>query len=398
MRKILKIAIYIFGVFVFVSVAGYALLTAYGYQFDLLRRNIIKTSILDIDNKLNDVSVFLNEDFISYTLPHQIKNLAPGNYNLSVLRPGYKTWEKKVKLEEDIATRVSDIILVPEDIESVSKIIKDNFTFTDFIYNKKYVVFINQNLKHIQVFSFNKNGEYSLETISYSFDDLIHSFYFADLDRIVFGYEDSVHIIDLRDKKINRIMIPGNFDNLYVFFNPNLQAFYLNSGSIYTADIDENSSMKSNTLAFKYSDTPIQNFIIKKYNSDIYIRFNNALYVFENGLIHKIDDDVISMPIFTGRGEMLYLKKGQEIVEYDFETEQLDLLARFADQVETVEVFGTGKHLFLNKSNILSICDLEIKNCFKLLDIHSNDEFIIPPGAKFFLRFMDNRLIKYNLQ
>lgn len=398
MKKFLGIVIHIFGVFLFLAAAGYALLTAYGYQVDLLNRNIVKTSILDIESKLDNVSVFIDEEFITDKLPYQVKNLSPGSHNLSVYRPGYIRWQKNIEIREDIVTTANGIIMVPEDVNKISDVIKEDFEFTDIVYNKKYILFIDKNLNKIHVYNFYNDGNYSIDHINYIFNNVSGPLYFADTDRVVIPYKDSAYILDLQNKSTKNIIIPDEFNTFYVAYNPGLKAFYVNDGSIYTADIDENSSIKSNSLIYEFEDKVVDNFELIKNNSDIFLKFNNELFFYTEGELEKIDDNVIKNPVFSETGDIYYIRKGQEIIKYNLQSDKKKLLARFSEKIDCIESYEKGKHIYIKKGDNLSICDIDFENCFDLLNVQPEKSLVIMSGSPYFITADEEEVIKYDLR
>ncbi len=109
----------------FAAVSLSALFYAYGYQYDVHKQDVKKTSIIDLLGSISESKVFLSGKIVSNFLPYQIKGVEPGNYLLSVAKNGFRYWQRNIKVEADLVTIVNDILLVPDRIESYMKFIKD---------------------------------------------------------------------------------------------------------------------------------------------------------------------------------------------------------------------------------------------------------------------------------
>jgi hypothetical protein len=108
----------------FVAVCIAALFYAYGYQYDLRKQDVKKTSIIDLVGKSSEARVSLNGRQVSNFLPYQIKGVEAGTYLLSIARNGFRNWSRNIKVEVDIVTIVNDILLVPQVLDPYMKFIK----------------------------------------------------------------------------------------------------------------------------------------------------------------------------------------------------------------------------------------------------------------------------------
>lgn len=396
MKKIFSVIIHIFGVFLFIMVTGYALLTAYGYQVDLLHRNIIKTSILDIDNKVENISVFLDDKFITDRLPVQVKNLKPGTYNLSVFRPGYKKWEKDIQIKEDVVTKTNDIIMIPEDMKNMADLINKDIKYTDIVNNGKYILFNNKNSDKMHLYEFYDNENYSIDNINYNFEDVTGDIYFADSERIAIPYEANLQILNLRDKNNTNIAVPDEFEDLHVLFAPQLTAFYLNSGAIHSAEILENGSIKSNKLLYECNEDPLESLKVKKFGNSVFLMTENKLFIFENQKVRELDENVIKGPVIEG-SDIYYIKKGNELIKLNIDSGEKQLLARFSSTINNYDIHETQKHIFLQKDGVLSVCDLEFNNCFELINVEENQSIIFMNKTGGFILADQSEIKRYSL-
>lgn len=105
------------GLFLFCTISFYALFLAYGYQYDVKNLDVRKTSIIDLNSKVSDVDVFLNEKSVYRgNLPYQIKDVVPGTFKLLIQKSGFLPWKKVLQVKADFVSKITDILLVPEDV------------------------------------------------------------------------------------------------------------------------------------------------------------------------------------------------------------------------------------------------------------------------------------------
>lgn len=109
----------------FFAVCYVALFYAYGYEYDARKKDVVKTSIIDLIGNIREARVSLNGKPEANFLPYQIKNVDPGDYELGVNKKGFLPWVRKIQVEEDIVTIVNDILLVPDNLGEFTKVVKD---------------------------------------------------------------------------------------------------------------------------------------------------------------------------------------------------------------------------------------------------------------------------------
>jgi hypothetical protein len=119
-RKYCKILIIIF-VFLFLASAPLAIFYAQGYRLDFENKAIVKTGGIFIKANVNQSRIYIdnkfekNTDFIFGEA--FIKNLLPKEYNIRVEKEGYVSWEKALKVEEELVTKAENIILFSKAIK-----------------------------------------------------------------------------------------------------------------------------------------------------------------------------------------------------------------------------------------------------------------------------------------
>ena len=75
-------------------------LVARGYQFNLKNGNILTaTGILSATSKPKGASVYLNDRLVTAT--DNTLNLTPDNYSLKIIKDGYLSWQKTIKIKKE---------------------------------------------------------------------------------------------------------------------------------------------------------------------------------------------------------------------------------------------------------------------------------------------------------
>ncbi len=103
----------------------FILFLANGYQYDFFSNQIRKTGIIDIDYSDPQAKVYLEGVKLEGHLPFVASNVLPGIYNLVIGREEYYDYSLKVKVEENLISKVDSVFLYPLDILANSRFIAD---------------------------------------------------------------------------------------------------------------------------------------------------------------------------------------------------------------------------------------------------------------------------------
>ena len=96
-----------------------------GYRYDWQQHQILQTGVISVDVLPDDARVFLQgTEFTNIPLnfssdapaTYHFKNLAPGTYQLSLQKPGYKTWERDITVHSKRTTYIQGIHLIKESL------------------------------------------------------------------------------------------------------------------------------------------------------------------------------------------------------------------------------------------------------------------------------------------
>jgi len=129
-RHLLLIAAVLF----FILATPSVLLYAWGYSFDWQSKKIVLTGGLYLKSAPKGGQIYLDGQIKKRT-PAFIKRLAPGSYQLAVVKDGHHLWRKKLEIESELVTEAKNILLVPKQpsFELAKGELPPNFSLVDFL-------------------------------------------------------------------------------------------------------------------------------------------------------------------------------------------------------------------------------------------------------------------------
>ena len=101
----------------FVS-APLLMLYASGYRLDINSWRISKVGALYIKTYPAGAKVYRNDVYTKRKTPTQLVNMPTGKHIISVIKDGYQTWSKTLRIEAGKTTFVEDIVLFKDNLES----------------------------------------------------------------------------------------------------------------------------------------------------------------------------------------------------------------------------------------------------------------------------------------
>lgn len=78
---------------------------AKGYRIDLKKRKVAETGLLVVNSFPTGASVFINDKLTTAT--NDTLNLPPGDYKVKIVKDGYISWEKALKLNKELVTQAN---------------------------------------------------------------------------------------------------------------------------------------------------------------------------------------------------------------------------------------------------------------------------------------------------
>ncbi|MBA4336665.1 hypothetical protein C0416_02720 [bacterium] len=365
-KSIAKIILHVFSVLLFVFATSYALLAAYGYQIDLLHKNIFKTSIVDLVGTYNDIHVYMDSEEVSDRIPYQIKNIKPGTYTINIDSEKFNNWKRTVSVVEDLVTIINDIYLVPKDLKIKTVFDEFDFIYDDMVFNGKTIVFVNKEKGLLHEFNIDGGIEEEIKTTTLLNKIQYEKVYSAGDKYIVFdgGKEGDheVNLLDLSSDTLTKIIVPDEFVDFNIGYNFGIKGFYLNGGSLFSVDIDEQGIFKGITLLTELS--AVNDIEVYSDGGLIFIKTEEGLYEYRDSLLALIDSDIYLGPYVSPYGDKaVYVLDGGEIYTYSFESKESFLIGRFVHKIDQIAWFFDGKHILLAQNGKLLFCDLTMENC-----------------------------------
>ncbi|MBD3157002.1 PEGA domain-containing protein [Candidatus Peregrinibacteria bacterium] len=360
-KKIIKIILHVFGVLLFVVATSYALLAAYGYQIDLLHRNIVKTSIIDIDSRYPAASLFIDDVQVAKKLPFQVESIEPGTYSLTVTQEEFHTWHRTVDVLEDVVTIVDDVYLVPIDIDAYRDTLSLQFAYDETFVIRDTVFFVD--LGERRIYRANMTHDTLIfNEIEIPEDIVYNRVYPVGAGYLAFDSEDRAFVYEIDTKEYNEILIPDEFKQFTLLYRSSLQGIYENNGSLFVVDISDKGVFQEITLLHKLDEqVDLQ---VQSVDAHVLVMLNDTLYEYKDHRLLAIDTVVSALPHVSPHGDaLLYQTKTGEVYVYSFEMSQKNLIARFADKSTTVKWLSSGKHFLLMRNNAVHVCDMMMDNC-----------------------------------
>ncbi|MBI3261155.1 PEGA domain-containing protein [Candidatus Berkelbacteria bacterium] len=95
----------------FFLVSSWIISSATGYRFNAQSGRFQKTSFLKIRTDPREATVVLQGKQVAVKTPWEAKRLFPGNYDITIEKPGYHSWAKNVTIEPSQALILDRIVL-----------------------------------------------------------------------------------------------------------------------------------------------------------------------------------------------------------------------------------------------------------------------------------------------
>lgn len=98
-------------IILFFLISPTVLLYTAGYRYDWQHKQLKQTGVISVDVFPTDATVTINQSTFTEKLPLELRNRAPGRYQVKIERTGYQSWEKDIVVESKKTTYIKDIQL-----------------------------------------------------------------------------------------------------------------------------------------------------------------------------------------------------------------------------------------------------------------------------------------------
>jgi hypothetical protein len=413
----------------FLAVSGMVLFFAYGYRYDFEEKVIQKTSIIDVKNKINNVSFYYNDTLLSEVIPYQVKNVLPGEHHIKIRKTGFKGWERTVPVVEDIVTIIEDVLLVPENLD---KYIKEKYLFDqdkEIYYGNNYVLLLKQGEKNMQILTLDRKGNVKDEDIQL-FKAISEVVEVMDNERFILKFEDGLYTyVDFPRSHFRIFTLPEDAYNYKV--NPQDNSIlYMKDGDLFKTAFDKLSVNEYAKDIVAYDSDAYGNVIVIR-NGSVFrivndtaeeilinenVRFKNLkikteadamflilrdeedkryLYHLKNGLVVMLSDDLHGNVYYDSSGFLFFMDKTGNVYRFDVYVSEAALLFNLSAKSQLLGLYADGKYLlFINENNSLELSDLYNKNRH-ILKENVNDMPIIQIGLSIFFTEEDRLKVLY---
>jgi len=164
---------------IFFIIGPFLLLYATGYRLNTQKFKIEKTGSLIVESFPKNADIFLNDKPIKQKTPAKLRYLLPNEYLLRVSKGGFYGWEKRVRVQSNLATFEKSIILIENN--SPVLLYEGEITLLSPIQEKKAFLFIekDEEVQHLKLFkaidasqslikTFQKNSTITIEEWSFN--------------------------------------------------------------------------------------------------------------------------------------------------------------------------------------------------------------------------------------
>jgi len=277
----------------FVVVSVIALFFAYGYRYDFKKKDIQKTSIIDVSAKASDVKLMLEGKEVANQLPFQIKGVIPGKYVIEVLKPGFEMWQRQVDVADDLVTVVKDVILVPVDL---AKMIKPLITFAKknarYFYGRDYIIELQSDEKSLRVVSLLANATVQDQRIEL-FKSGIDRIEPLDNGAFLIFFEDGgIAWVNYVNKRFVFFNLPKGADGIKVNADKGYLYYFL-EGNLFGVPFDQINKLQEDPDQFRIID-----------HVSAYVPVGNGdIYYLSSGKLYKADfmgKNVVGVEVFKG--------------------------------------------------------------------------------------------------
>jgi hypothetical protein len=156
-KLLLKIIYQLFSISIFLTIFAYAILKAYGFQVDFQTMEVIPTSVLDISTTADEfpgkINVWLDEIEVAQSTPINIRNLALGEYQLTIKKEGFLPWKKEVKLNNNLIVQKKNILLIPENFSASQNLVFKGVVDFVFSPDREKIAVINEDQRILSIVS-----------------------------------------------------------------------------------------------------------------------------------------------------------------------------------------------------------------------------------------------------
>ncbi len=110
----IRIGIVVIFILAFLITAPLLVLYTAGYRYNFTTNSFVQTGLFYVTTIPKGAEIIINDELRDYS-PAFIKNLVPGEYKLTLDRPGYHSWTKTLPIISQETTFIEDVVLFTDE-------------------------------------------------------------------------------------------------------------------------------------------------------------------------------------------------------------------------------------------------------------------------------------------
>jgi len=230
-------AIYSVFIFIFFIISPLIIFYTLGYRYNFEKNRIERTGVFFIKSYPKNATIYLNNKIQKRKTPTQINRLLSNNYNISVQKEGYFSWEKTLPIYPQTTTFIEDITLFKTNSEP-KLLLAGDFSQLSVSPNLNRLALIKSNDNGYNLIYYNLLNDDSVSVFS-SKNNLQISSWCLSNNKLIVKDKNDFLIVNIETKNTESVfnLTRNYFDKIKCdYYNDNI--FYgLSDGSLQQIDL-----------------------------------------------------------------------------------------------------------------------------------------------------------------
>ncbi len=339
------------------------LFLANGYRFDLVNKNILVTSIIDLTYPNNSkVDVNLDGKNVADMVPTKLFGVHLGKHFLILNKNGFSSWNRKLAVHENLVNSINDIFFWPKDLNNylkLEKVFKDN---EKIYFTNHWIVEENDDFKNIKAMQISGNLNFgaNLNPLKIVWNPHLKILGIrGDILSYNIGSGKVFHY-DLRQNQ--KLILPNNklspFGHWRIWFNGKvIYSGELNGDSL---NIKKKINLNSKIEAFR-----IVNFGNMQLLKVAQKNGNFAWFHMRNNNLELLTDNAVSGPVYSDYQGLIWLEKSGAVWQEN-PFGKKNLLVRLSDKIDLIACFSEEGLLLFKQDNNYYLANRSFDNVVKI--------------------------------
>jgi len=388
MKKVLVYGLKLGSFLIFVLASLIALVMANGYFFDFSTRDFRKTGIIDVSAySVENANVYLDQKLVAEVFPLQIKGILKGNYALSIVKPGFVPWKRKLAVSDEVVTRIGQVLLFPLQLDTF---LKSTTNFEDN-WDKKFPflrgVALYDSKKSILKFVLFNSDKVSFSPITTLPEKNLQKVQVIDTKVIVEFASGKRYSNNIQGGIWEEVFPLQAFvfaGNQWFYGNENLLFSTYEKGVIKQIFYENKANIQAMRFVEGYRDGAL---IIKANNGK---RFLNT---FQNGRLVELTRNLSGDPILAPQG-IIFTDIFGNVFMYQDEIGKV-LMKRFQDPPQLIQWFDRYDYFLYHHQGQIFLTDVSFDNVIPVLASDEVDQIAVTGEAMYVLKDLTLQLFQW---